>query len=122
MESGLECVPEIIECSGYRSGSWPNISGAKLTGTGDPGPFASKTYMLIKSAATHSTICGTRKLRFVLKSMGDNLSTLIGSRLSKLQRRNELLVINSCAEDTRIKILLLFINMLYMLQIILEIR
>jgi hypothetical protein len=30
METGLENVPEIIECYGY--GSWPNISGAKFTG------------------------------------------------------------------------------------------
>jgi hypothetical protein len=36
METGqLESVPEIIECFVYHSGSWPNISGAKLTGTGD---------------------------------------------------------------------------------------
>jgi hypothetical protein len=37
MEPGqLESVPEIIECDdGSRSGSWPNISGAKLPGTVD---------------------------------------------------------------------------------------
>jgi hypothetical protein len=44
METGLESVPEIIECSAFRRGSWPNISGAKFTDTGDPDPFASKTY------------------------------------------------------------------------------
>jgi hypothetical protein len=34
METGRleESLPEIIECDGYR-GSWPNIPGAKLTGT-----------------------------------------------------------------------------------------
>jgi hypothetical protein len=31
METGLENVPEIIECVGYGIG-WPNISGAKFTG------------------------------------------------------------------------------------------
>jgi hypothetical protein len=35
MEIGqLESVPEIIECSAYGKG-WPNISGAKSTGTDD---------------------------------------------------------------------------------------
>jgi hypothetical protein len=43
MESGLECVPETIEYDGRRSESWPNISGAKFTGTTD-GPFANKKY------------------------------------------------------------------------------
>jgi hypothetical protein len=38
METGqLECLPEIIECYGCRRGSWPNISGAKFTGTDDDG-------------------------------------------------------------------------------------
>jgi hypothetical protein len=31
----LESVPKIIECGGYDSESWPNITGAKLTGTTD---------------------------------------------------------------------------------------
>jgi hypothetical protein len=36
METGLENMPEIIECYGCdRRGSWPNISGAKFTGTVD---------------------------------------------------------------------------------------
>jgi hypothetical protein len=35
METGLENVPEIIECSGRGRGSWPNISGAKFTDTID---------------------------------------------------------------------------------------
>jgi hypothetical protein len=35
METGLENMPEIIECRGHLRGSWPNISGAKLTGTVD---------------------------------------------------------------------------------------
>jgi hypothetical protein len=49
METGLENVPEIIECDGRRSGSWPmeeekcngrregwpNISGVKFIGTVD---------------------------------------------------------------------------------------
>jgi hypothetical protein len=35
METGLENVPEIIECYGYVSGSWTNISKAKFTGTVD---------------------------------------------------------------------------------------
>jgi hypothetical protein len=33
MEIGqLERLPEIIECDGYPSESWPNITGAKFTG------------------------------------------------------------------------------------------
>jgi hypothetical protein len=43
METGLENVPEIIECDGYSSGSWPNIPGAKFTSTAD-GPFGDKKY------------------------------------------------------------------------------
>jgi hypothetical protein len=36
METGqLESLPEIIKCYGDSNGSWPNISGAKLTGTVD---------------------------------------------------------------------------------------
>jgi hypothetical protein len=35
METGVENVPEIIECDGYYSDSWPNISGAKFTDTVD---------------------------------------------------------------------------------------
>jgi hypothetical protein len=44
METGRleEGLPEIIECDGYR-GSWPNITGAKLTGTVD-GPYGNKKY------------------------------------------------------------------------------
>jgi hypothetical protein len=41
METGLENLPEIIECYGY--GSWPNISGAKFTGMIDR-PYAPKKY------------------------------------------------------------------------------
>jgi hypothetical protein len=41
MEAGLENVPEIIECNGRRGG-WPNISGAKFTGTVD-GPYGDET-------------------------------------------------------------------------------
>jgi hypothetical protein len=48
METGLENVPEIIECVGHLRGSWPNISGAKFTGVdgaNDPfGPYAFKKY------------------------------------------------------------------------------
>jgi hypothetical protein len=41
--SRLENVPEIIDCIGPRSGSWPNIPGAKFTGTVD-GPYSGKKY------------------------------------------------------------------------------
>jgi hypothetical protein len=46
METGIESLPEIIECYGYGygRGSWPNISGAKFTGTEDEGPFELKKY------------------------------------------------------------------------------
>jgi hypothetical protein len=44
METGrLESLPEIIECDGYR-GSWPNIPGAKLTGTVDVSFRGNKKY------------------------------------------------------------------------------
>jgi hypothetical protein len=43
METGIEKVPEIIQCDGHRSESWPNISGTKLTGT-DDGLFGNKNY------------------------------------------------------------------------------
>jgi hypothetical protein len=41
METGLESVPEIIECRGY--GGWPNIPGAKFDSTVDV-PFSNKKY------------------------------------------------------------------------------
>jgi hypothetical protein len=41
--SSLESVPEIIEFYGCHSGGWPNISGAKLTGTIDR-PYGDKKY------------------------------------------------------------------------------
>jgi hypothetical protein len=43
METGLENLPEIIKCFVYRSGSWPNISGAKFTATVDR-PYAPNKY------------------------------------------------------------------------------
>jgi hypothetical protein len=37
METGqLESLPKIIKFYGYRSESWPNITGAKLTGVDGP--------------------------------------------------------------------------------------
>jgi hypothetical protein len=50
METGLENVPETIECDGYVGGesdSWPNISGAKFTGfdlTDEEDPYGNKKY------------------------------------------------------------------------------
>jgi hypothetical protein len=41
--SSFENLPKIIECYGSRGGSWPNISGAKFTGTAD-GPYFDKKY------------------------------------------------------------------------------
>jgi hypothetical protein len=41
-ETGLENVPEIIKCDGYCSEIWPNISGAKFTGTVDR-PYGDET-------------------------------------------------------------------------------
>jgi hypothetical protein len=43
--SSFENLPEIIECRGYNggTGSWPNISGANLTGTIE-GLFGQKIY------------------------------------------------------------------------------
>jgi hypothetical protein len=44
METGqLESVPEIIKCDGYCSEIWPNISGAKFTGTVDGRPYGDET-------------------------------------------------------------------------------
>jgi hypothetical protein len=69
IETGLENVPEIIEWDGYCSGSWPNISGAKYTGTVD-NPFvdddgdSSKKYryifnnLLDKKATFHLELYG----------------------------------------------------------------
>jgi hypothetical protein len=48
METGLENVPEIIECDERDEdtyGSWPNIFGAKFTGVdGTDDPYANKKY------------------------------------------------------------------------------
>jgi uncharacterized protein YodC (DUF2158 family) len=54
METGLENVPEFImseyrsgryKCHGYNDGSWPNITGAKFTGTVDCPFSANKKYL-----------------------------------------------------------------------------
>jgi hypothetical protein len=45
METGQENVPKIIDYTGHgRRGSWPNISGAKLTGTVDGFGGGNKKY------------------------------------------------------------------------------
>jgi hypothetical protein len=45
LETGLENVPEIIQCCGlYGRGIWTNISGVKFTATEVHGPYGSKKY------------------------------------------------------------------------------
>jgi hypothetical protein len=93
METGLENVPEIIECRGNCSRSWPNIAGAKLTGT-----FVDHLYSYsgIKYRYTFENLW-KKKVTFCLELNGEEFAYLqsfkitpkYGSRLSKLHGRNE---------------------------------
>jgi hypothetical protein len=77
METGqLESVPGIIECFGFRRGSWPNISGAKFTGV--DGPFHNKTY-----SYTFNNLWN-EKATFGLKLIGREFESLESFNIVKI--------------------------------------
>jgi hypothetical protein len=90
METGLENVPEIIECDGYDSGSWPNISGVKFTGT--VGPYDGNDEE--KYQYTFNNLWNN-KVTFCLELNGEEFEFLESFEIVKITT-NELLVINSC--------------------------
>jgi hypothetical protein len=70
METGqIESLPEMIECIGRRRGSWPNISGAKLTGTEDEGPYEDGPFELKKYSYTFNNLW-SKKVTFCLELIG----------------------------------------------------
>jgi hypothetical protein len=75
METGFENVPEFIECYGDRNGSWPNISGAKLTGTAE-GPFGNKEY-------TFNNLW-SKKVTFCLELIGREFESLESLKIIKI--------------------------------------
>jgi hypothetical protein len=77
MESGLESVPKIIECDGYDSGSWPNISGAKFTGT-DYAPYSNKKY-----SYTFNNLWN-KKVTFCLELTGREFEFLVWFKIIKI--------------------------------------
>jgi hypothetical protein len=74
METGLENVPETIECYGYPRGSWPNISRAKFTGV--DGPFGNKKY-------TFNNLWN-KKVTFCLELFGREFEYLIAFMIIKI--------------------------------------
>jgi hypothetical protein len=80
METGLENVPEIIECNGCgRRGSWPNISGAKFTMTVDGAdvPFSNKKYRYTFNNLRNN------KVTFRLELIGREFEYLIAFKIIK---------------------------------------
>jgi hypothetical protein len=77
METGLENVPEIIKCNGRRGG-WPNISGAKFTGTVDR-PYADKKYRYIFNNLWN------KKVTFCLELIGREFESFEFFKIFKLQ-------------------------------------
>jgi hypothetical protein len=80
----IESLPEIIECSAFgsrgygSSGSWPNITGAKLTGTVD-GPFGgNKRY-----SYTFNNL-ENKKVSFRLELNGREFEYLIAFEIIKI--------------------------------------
>jgi hypothetical protein len=77
MENGLESVPEIIECYG-NCGSWPNISGAKFTGTVDCRFGPNKEY-----SYTFNNLWN-KKVSFCLELNGREFEYLISFEIIKI--------------------------------------
>jgi hypothetical protein len=80
METGqFESVPEIIECDGCgsRRGSWPNITGIKLTGTVDDS-FGGKKY-----SYTFNNL-GNKKVTFRLELKGREFEFLESFKIVKI--------------------------------------
>jgi hypothetical protein len=85
METGLESVPEIIKCDGcVVSGSWPNISGAKFTGTvdGTDDPFELKKY-----SYTFNNLWN-KKVTFRLELTGREFEFLESFEIVKMTTKN----------------------------------
>jgi hypothetical protein len=78
METGqLKSVPNIIECGGYYGGSWPNITGAKSTGT-TYGLFGNKKY-----SYTFNNL-GNKKVTFGLELNGREFESLRSFEIVKI--------------------------------------
>jgi hypothetical protein len=76
METGqLESLPEIIKCYGFNA-SWPNITGAKFTGTIELGPFAKYLY-------TFNNL-GNKKVTFRLELTGREFEYLRAFEIIKM--------------------------------------
>jgi hypothetical protein len=76
METGLESVPEIIECYGSWHGSWPNISGAKFTGVdGTDGPK--------KYSYTFNNL-SNKNFTFCLELIGQEFESLRSFKIDKI--------------------------------------
>jgi hypothetical protein len=79
METGLENVPEIIQCYGFNRGSWKNISGATFTGTVEAdGPFGKKKY---RYAFNH---LWNKKVTFCLELYGREFQFLESFEIIKI--------------------------------------
>jgi hypothetical protein len=83
METGqLESMPEIIECSAYRKG-WPNISGAKFTGTVD-GKDGEKKYSYTVNNLWN------KKVTFCLELTGREFEFLNCFKIVKITENTEM--------------------------------